>query len=107
MGDLADQRPMTVKVSIRAKTVKDCQFLRRLLVQELCRVLDNFHGGHCFVDDWLGCGFWTSRDAIVACSGNDLSFDEPGFQAHIFELKSSGDDPDGCVVQQISQVILQ
>ena len=58
------------------------------------------------MDDWSGFGFWTSRDAIVACSGNDPGFDEPGFQAHIFELKA-GNDPDGCAVQQISQIILQ
>jgi len=91
MGDLADQRPMTVKVSIRAKTVKDCQFLRRLLVQEEYRVLDDFHVSHSAVDGRPGRKFRLQRDASAPDTGHNFDRDELCFPPHIVKLtKQSG-----------------
>jgi len=86
MGDLADQRPMTVKVSIRAKTVKDCQFLRRLLVQEECCVLDDFHASRSAVDGRDGRKLWSRRDASAPDTGHNFDRDELCFPAYFVEL---------------------
>jgi len=91
MGDLADQRPMTVKVSIRAKTVKDCQFLRLLLVQEECCVLDDFHVSHSAVDGRPGRKFRPQRDASAPNTGHNFDRDELCFPPYIVKLtKQSG-----------------